>query len=99
MQVIALRTLKQFWRIHARAEIPLRNWYAIARQAEWRTPTDIKNEFGGAVDFVGDNRAIFDVSGNRYRLIVHISYTYKRVLIKFIGTHREYDDTDPETVS
>ena len=54
--------------------------------------------FGGAVDFVSDNRAIFDIGGNKYRLIVHVSYRYKRVLVKFVGTHAEYDDIDPETV-
>jgi mRNA interferase HigB len=50
------------------------------------------------VDFVGDNRLIFDIGGKRYRLIVHVSYTYKRVLVKFVGTHAEYDGIDPETV-
>jgi mRNA interferase HigB len=99
MQVIALRALKQFWRIHPQAEISLRTWYANASQAMWSTPQDIKNDYRAAVDFVSDNRAIFDIAGNKYRLIVHVSYRYKRILIKFVGTHREYDDIDPETVS
>jgi len=51
------------------------------------------------VDFVGDNRVIFDLGGNKYRLIVHVSYAFGRVLIKFIGTHADYDRIDPETVS
>ncbi|EHH05894.1 hypothetical protein MEA186_29572 [Mesorhizobium amorphae CCNWGS0123] len=50
------------------------------------------------MDFVGDNRAIFDIAGNKYRVIVHVSNTYKRVLIKFVGTHAEYDRIDAETV-
>lgn len=54
--------------------------------------------FGARVDFVGDNRIIFDIAGNRYRLIVHVAYEFQRVLIKFIGTHSEYDRIDPETV-
>ena len=54
--------------------------------------------FGATVDFVGDNRAIFDLGGNKYRLVVHIAYRHKRVLVKFIGTHAEYDKVDPETV-
>ena len=99
MQVIALRALKQFWKVHPRAEIPLRTWYANASQAVRIAPQDIKNEYGGSVDFVGDNRAIFDIAGNKYRLIVHVSYRYKRILVKFVGTHREYDDVDPETIS
>jgi mRNA interferase HigB len=54
--------------------------------------------FGSTVDFVGDNRVIFDVGGNKYRLVVHVAYPFKRVLIKFVGTHKEYDRIDPETV-
>jgi mRNA interferase HigB len=50
------------------------------------------------VDFVGDNRAIFDIGGNKYRLIAHFAYPFKTALIKFVGTHEEYDRIDPETV-
>jgi mRNA interferase HigB len=64
----------------------------------WAGPADVKRKFGGNVDFVGDNRAIFDIGGNKFRLIAYISYRYRRVLIKFIGTHAEYDRIDPETV-
>jgi mRNA interferase HigB len=98
MQIVALRTLKQFWEIHAQAEMPLRAWYADVSDAVWATPQDIKNEYGATVDFVGDNRIIFDIGGNKYRLIVHVSYLYKRVLIKFVGTHKDYDKINPETV-
>jgi mRNA interferase HigB len=98
MQVIALRTLKQFWALHDQAEVPLRAWYATASAAVWNTPQDIKTEFGARVDFIGDNRVIFDIGGNRFRLIVHVSYTYKRILVKFIGTHKEYDRINPEIV-
>ena len=61
----------------------------------WSSP---KNEYGSTVDFVGDNRVIFDISGNKYRLVVHVSYTFKRVLVKFIGTHKDHDKINPETV-
>ena len=98
MQVIALRTLKLFWLRHPPAEIPLRNWHATVSRMEWTGPQGIKDQFGGTVDFVGDNRAIFDIGGNKYRLIVHVSYAYRRVLVKFIGTHRDYDKVNPETV-
>lgn len=54
--------------------------------------------FGRNVDFVGDNRVIFDIGGNKYRLVVHVSYRFRRVLIKFVGTHAQYDRIDPETV-
>ena len=98
MQVIALRTLRQFWGRHPQAETPIKVWYAAASKAEWVSPADIKRQFGGSVDFVGDNRVIFDLSGNKYRLIVHISYRYKRALVKFIGTHAEYDRINAETI-
>jgi mRNA interferase HigB len=98
VQVIAKRTLKVFWDRHNQAETPLRAWYAIVNQSEWSGSADVKAEFGASVDFVGDNRLIFDVTGNNYRLIVHVAYVYKRVLIKFVGTHAEYDRIDPEVV-
>ena len=99
MQVIARRTLKEFWARHPHAEGPIRAWSATAAKAQWANPAEIKRQFGGTVDFVGDNRVIFDLGGNKYRLIVHISFKFGRVLVKFIGTHAEYDRIDPETVS
>ena len=99
MQVIALRTLREFWVRHRYAEGPIRARFAIAAKAHWTNPAEIKRQFGNTVDFVGDNRVIFDLGGNKYRLIVHVSYAFGRVLVKFIGTHSEYDRIDPETVS
>src|SRR5882724_10667609 len=99
MQVIARRTLKTFWERHPQAEGPIRAWSAMVTKARWQDPNDIKRQFGRTVDFVGDNRVIFDLGGNKYRLIVHVSFEFGRVLVKFIGTHAEYDRIDPETVS
>jgi mRNA interferase HigB len=98
MQVVAKRTLKLFWERHPVAERPLRNWHGLVVRADWKGPQDVKAIFGGSVDFVSDNRIIFDIGGNKFRLIVHVSYTYRRVLIKFIGTHAEYDRIDAETI-
>ena len=98
MQIIAKRTLRIYSERHHRAEVPLRAWYAIVDRAEWKGPADVKRMFGGTVDFVGDNRVIFDIGGNKYRLIVHVAYVYRRVLVKFIGTRAEYERIDPETV-
>jgi mRNA interferase HigB len=98
MQIIALRTLRQFWERHPQAESPIRIWYGIASKAEWASTIDIKTQFGVSVDFVGDNRVIFDLSGNKYRLVVPVSYIYRRILVKFIGTHAEYDKINAETV-
>ena len=97
MQIIARKALKDFWTRHDRAEAPLTAWYLEVSKAEWTSPQDIKAMFRSA-DFVGDNRVIFDIGGNKYRLVVHVAYKYHRVLIKFVGTHSEYDRIDPETV-
>jgi len=98
MQIIALRTLRQFWEKHPQAETPIRLWYSSVSKASWTGPADIKAQFGTTVDFVGDNRVIFDIGGNKFRLVVHVSYTFKRLLVKFIGTHAEYDKIDAETL-
>jgi mRNA interferase HigB len=72
MQVIARRTLKEFWARHPHAEGPIRAWLAIATTAHWTNPAEIKRQFGTTVDFVSDNRVIFDLGGNKYRLVVHV---------------------------
>ena len=99
MQVIARRTLKEFWARHSHTAGPIRSWFAITAKAQWASSAEIKRQFGATVDFVGDNRVIFDLGGNKFRLIVHVSFAFGRVLVKFIGTHAEYDRIDPETVS
>lgn len=98
MQIIAKRTLKLFWSVHPQAELSLRNWFTLVSRAEWSGPADVKAMFGATVDFVGDNRVIFDIAGNKYRLVVHIAYRSHRVLVKFVGTHKAYDKIDPEAV-
>jgi mRNA interferase HigB len=70
----------------------------VVSQAAWVGPADVKGQFGGAVDFVADNRVIFDIGGNKYRLVVHVAYKFKRVLVKFVGTHAQYDRIDPATI-
>lgn len=97
MRVIALRTLREFWTDHADAEAALRAWYADARQADWKTPEDIKTTYANA-SILNNNRVVFNIRGNTYRLIVAINYAYSIVYIRFIGTHAEYDRVDAETV-
>jgi mRNA interferase HigB len=91
MQVIAKRTLRLFWERHPQAEVPLRNWHAIASKAEWKGPADVKAMFGTKADFLEDDRVVFDIAGNKYRLVVHVAYRFKRLLVKFVGTHKEYN--------
>jgi len=98
LQIIAKKALRDFWQRYPRSEVPLTTWYYAVSRADWTGPADVKRQFGASVDFVRDNRAIFDIGGNKYRLVVHISYPFRRLLIKFVGTHAEYDKVDPETV-
>ena len=98
MNVVAKKTLQSFWKRYPQAEMPLGIWYQIVSKGEWRGPADLKRAFGNNVDFVRDNRVIFDIGGNKYRLVVHFSYQRKTALIKFVGTHAEYDRIDAETV-
>ncbi len=97
MRVIARKALKEFWYKHSQAEAPLKAWFSEAEKAIWKTPQDIKNHYRSA-DFLKDNRVIFNIAGNKYRLIVQINYHFNIVFIRFIGTHKEYDQIDPETV-
>lgn len=97
MRVIARRTLRDFWERHPGAEQSLKSWFAEASTASWATPQEIKNQYAHA-SFVADNRVIFNIGGNKYRLVVHVNYDFGIVYIKFVGTHSEYDKIDPEAV-
>jgi mRNA interferase HigB len=99
MRVIALRTLRQFWQKagYADAETPLLAWYREALQASWQTPADVKARHGSA-SILKNSRAVFNIAGNKYRLVVRIRYDRGIVFVRFIGTHKEYDATDAETV-
>lgn len=98
MQIVSKSTLRIFWERRPQAKVPLETWYGVVNRSDWGGPADVKKQFGANVDFVGDNRLIFDISGNKCRLIVHVAYPYGRVLIKFVGTHADYDRINPETV-
>lgn len=99
MRIIAVSSLRKFWSRPGRrdAEQPLRAWVYIVKSANWSKPTDVTQTFGSA-DILRNGRAIFDIGGNKYRLIAAIHYRGKRVYVRFIGTHREYDAIDAETV-
>jgi mRNA interferase HigB len=97
VQILSKRTLREFWARHPDSKAPLESWFAVVDEASWDGPADIRKLYN-SVDFVGDNRVIFNIGGNKYRLIAHVAYRFHKVLIKFIGTHAEYDKIDPETV-
>lgn len=90
-------TLIDFWRRYPGSEASLRNWLTAARSANWRKPADLK-AYDRSVSFVGNNRAVFNISGNQFRLVVSVAYGFDAMYIKFIGTHAEYDRIDAATV-
>src|SRR5215469_3186838 len=99
MRVITKGALQRYWETPGRenAEEPLKAWYAEAKSAAWKSPADIKDRYRSA-SFVGDNRVVFNIGGNKHRLVVHVNYGLGIVLIKFIGSHEEYDEIDATTV-
>jgi mRNA interferase HigB len=99
MRIIAVSTLREFWSRPGRhdAEQPLRAWVHIVRAADWSKPTDVKRMFRSA-DIVGGERVVFNIGGNKYRLVAAVHYRGKRIYVRFIGTHREYDGIDVERV-
>lgn len=100
MRVIAKRTLRQFWENHPQgkgAKAALEDWHGQAAQADWAQPADVKQEYGDASILKG-SRVVFNIAGNKYRLVVRINYPYRVVYVRFIGTHAEYDQIDAETI-
>lgn len=97
MRIYSRSTLQQFWKKHPDAEQPLRAWFAEAKKSSWSTPSHIK-ELHRTASFVGNDRVVFNIGGNKYRLIVAVSYGRGAVFVRFVGTHAEYDRIDVETV-
>lgn len=97
MRIIALSTLRMFWEKHPDAEMPLRNWYAETSRAIWRTPADIKAAYRNA-SFTANNRVVFNIKGNDYRLVVAVHFDRGQMFVRFVGTHRQYDKINVETI-
>ena len=97
MRIISRKALREFWERHPDAEQTLRAWYHDAKCATWKTPADIKDVYRNA-SFVGNNRVVFNIKGNHYRLVVAIQYQHGIIYIRFVGTHAEYDKIDVETI-
>ena len=93
MRIIAKRTLRIYWVREPRAEQPLKAWYAIAAKAEWSSPADVKSAYGNA-SIVGNDRVVFNIGGNRYRLVVRFDYARRIGFVRFLGTHAEYNSVD-----
>jgi mRNA interferase HigB len=100
MRIIALSTLKEFWidsPEHIDAKDSTLSWYRHALKADWSSPDKVKSDFGNA-SILKDGRVVFNISGNKYRLIVQINYDYRVIYIRFIGTHKQYDKVDAQSI-
>ena len=97
MRVIARRTLREFWERHPDAEASLKSWFKEARSACWKSPADLKARYPSA-SILANNRAIFNIRGNNYRLVTAIHFEHAVLYIRFIGTHAEYDQIDAVTI-
>jgi mRNA interferase HigB len=100
MRVIALSTLKAFWEGNpgfADVKEPALAWYQHTLKADWASPADVKADFRHA-SILRDGRVVFNIAGNKYRLVVWINYSYRVVYIRFIGTHSQYDLIDAQAI-
>ena len=97
VRIIKLKHLRDYWTVHAEAEPGLRRWAVECSAAQWCDIADVK-AYARSVDYVGNNRFVFNVSGNKFRLVFAIHFKTGIVLIKFLGTHAEYDKIDVQTV-
>ena len=90
MRVVAKRALREFWYKHGDAEGPLKAWYHEVHRADWPNPSRVKTRYPSA-SFLSENRVVFNIAGNKYRLVVGIRYDLGIVFVHFVGTHAEYD--------
>lgn len=100
MRVIAVSTLKAFWNdqpAYRDAVAPTLAWYREVLMADWARPSDVKEQFGSG-SILRDGRVVFNIAGNKYRIVVWINYPYRIVYVRFIGTHQQYDDIDAQTI-
>jgi len=99
MRIIAFRTLREFYEKSdfSDAEIPLRSWYHDVKNSDWKNSNHLKLQYKNA-SIVGEGRVVFNIKGNKYRLVVSIDYEFQVVFIRFIGTHQQYDKIDAKKI-
>lgn len=94
MRVISRKSLEAFWRKHPDAEVPLKHWFKTAKTARWKSIQDVRRIFASADPVEtkhGDELTVFNVGGNKYRLIARIKYEYALINVRFVLTHAEYN--------
>ncbi len=99
MRIVSHRKLKEFYETPGRedARVALERWYHIVSEAQWRNLGEMKVDFP-SVDYVGNQRYVFNIRGNKYRLVVVVKFVMGYVFIRFVGTHSEYDNIDCSTI-
>ena len=97
MRIIAKKALKEYWEKEPAERAGLQAWHAEAKNAPWSTPADVKASYGSA-SILKDGRVVFNVGGNKYRLVVWINYEFFTIYVRFVGTHKEYDQIDAQTI-
>jgi mRNA interferase HigB len=97
MRIIAKKALKDYWDKVPTARSELEAWHAEVKAANWAMPTDVKQKYGNA-SILKDGRVVFNICGNKHRLVVWINYDFQVVYIRFLGTHKEYDQIDAQTI-
>ena len=97
MRIISRRMLREFWEKYPDSCIPLQTWFHDVERASWNGPADIKAIYRNA-SFIANNRVVFNIKGNHYRLVVVVVYQHSVVYIRFVGTHAAYDQIDATTI-
>jgi len=97
MRIIARSTLKEYWEKYPDSELSLKIWHAQIKKVNWKNFNELKAQYASA-SVVGNDRAVFNIKGNEYRLIVAIDYQKQILWIKFIGTHKAYDKINAKTI-
>ena len=96
MRIISKKTLKDYWEREPATKAALQAWHAEARNADWTSPADVKARYGTA-SILKNGRVVFNICGNKYWLVVWINYDFHTIYIRFVGTHKEYDEIDAQT--
>jgi mRNA interferase HigB len=97
MRIISRKILREFWDAHPDARQPLQAWYVDVKKAGWKRPPDIKDVYSNA-SFLANNRIVFNIKGNHYRIVIVVQYQFRLVYIRFVGTHAEYDRINAEEI-
>lgn len=96
-RIFSKGTLREYWKTHPETEQYLKTWFDTAMNSDWKMPNDVKQTFATA-SILKDNRIVFNIKGNSYRLIVKFNFQKQWIFIRFVGTHKEYDEVDANTI-